>query len=133
MLGNSVFGYIDGYEFTKIQLHIKAPEGWPIYTTLQPAVPLVKNEMDLPVGNFDLLADAQIMMRPALQVKRFDEGAVPLYVVQYAETNSSIDAIGKIGVSSMELLHQYFSQSPFPYYTIFMEYLKPIDSLHDYD
>ncbi|MCZ2458321.1 MAG: hypothetical protein LC128_01730 [Chitinophagales bacterium] len=133
LLGYSVFGYVDGYEYTKINLHIKAPDGWPVFTTLRPTVPLIKNKMDLQIDNFDLLSDAQIMMGSALQVKRFDGGPVPLYVAQYAETYSSIDEMGKIGVSSMKLLHQYFGQTPFPYYTVYVEYLKPLDDQHSYN
>ncbi|HET7117172.1 MAG TPA: hypothetical protein VFI29_11805 [Hanamia sp.] len=135
ILGYSVFGFIDGFEYTKIKLFIKVPEGWPVFTTLSPKFPLIKNKMELPVDNFDLLADAQIMMGTALEVKRFDDGPVPLYVAQYAEVkgDSSINNIGKTGVSSMKLLHQYFGQTPFPYYTIDVEFLKPLDSLHEYN
>lgn len=133
LLGYSVFGYIDGFEATKIQLNIKAPEGWPVFTTLSPKIPLDKTQMEVAVLNFDLLADAQIMMGSALEVKRFDDGPVPLYVVQYAETNSSIDKWGKSAVLSLKLLKQYFGQIPFPYYTVYVEYLKPLDAKHTYN
>jgi len=133
LLGYSVFGYIDGLEATKIQLHIKAPEGWPVFTTLLPKIPLDKTQMEIAVPNFDLLADAQIMMGSALQVKRFDDGPVPLYVAQYAETKSDINEMGRIGISSMKLLNQYFGQTPFPYYTVYVEYLKPLDAQHSYN
>lgn len=133
LLGYTVFGYVDGFEQTKIQLHIKAPAAWPVFTTLSPKVPLDKSQMEIEVPNFDLLADAQIMMGSALEVKRFDGGPVPLYVAQYAEKYSSIDEMGKIGISSMKLLNQYFGQTPFPYYTVYVEYLNPLDEQHNYN
>lgn len=133
LLGYSVFGYIEGFEEKKIQLHIKAPEGWPLFTTLSPIIPLDKTQMEIAVPNFDILADAQIMMGSALEVKRFDDGPVPLFVAQYAETHSSIDKWGKSAVLSMKLLKRYFGQIPFPYYTVYVEYLKPLDAKHTYN
>ena len=77
--------------------------------------------MEVAVLNFDLLADAQIIMGSALEVKRFDDGPGPLYVVQYAETNSSIEKGGKRAGGALKLLKQYFGQIPFPYYTVYVE------------
>jgi len=41
--------------------------------------------------------------------------------------------MGRIGISSMKLLNQYFGQTPFPYYTVYVEYLKPLDAQHSYN
>lgn len=62
ILGYSVFGYIDGLQHRKIQLNVEAPKGWPVLTTLSPAVPASKANVSAGANDYDALADSQILM-----------------------------------------------------------------------
>ena len=39
-LGYSVFAFVDGFETRPITLRVDGPQGWPVFSTLAPAVPV---------------------------------------------------------------------------------------------
>ncbi|HMD32398.1 MAG TPA: hypothetical protein VKG84_10850 [Candidatus Acidoferrales bacterium] len=131
-LGYSVFGLIEGKEDLPIVLHVVAPKGWPVFSTLAPA------GGEMRAGNFYALADAQIVMGPAFharQVQYAGEKRVPLHLVYYSEVPVDGARLETISGQAVAAMLDYFDvpgPAPFAHYTVFLEFLKPASPKHEY-
>jgi len=132
VLGYSVFGYIEGEEDRPIELRIEAPEGWQTFSTLAPAGGPLRAE------NFYALADAQLLMGPALHVAPVNyprEKDAPLTLAYYSEAAVDPARLARLSGEAMAAVQQYFDGGgppPFPHYTVFLEFLKPLSKEHSY-
>jgi predicted metalloprotease with PDZ domain len=131
LLGYSVLGYLEGLENVPIRLEIRAPEGWPVFTTLAPKAPLEKTQTEANAKNFFELADSQIAIGSAVQIKRLDS-AVPLFLVSYAEVESDLDKHAEVFADAFRKVLNYFGDAPFTQYTAYIEILKPLSDRHQY-
>lgn len=131
ILGYSVFAYVEGEEARPVELSVRAPEGWPVFSTLAPASPPATGSLKTKAADFYALADSQIEMGPDLQVLRV-EGSPPLFVASYAEAELDPGIVGRLGREALDALAAYFGDAPFPHYTIVFEILKPLDADHGY-
>ena len=131
LLGYSVFGYIEGTEFRRVRLRVEAPANWPVFTTLAPQAPAPFREIAAEAPGFYELADSQIMMGPALLLRRF-EGRVPLYLAVYAEGEVDLAVEGGLAREALDRLLDYFGGAPFAHYTVHLELLRPVSPQHNY-
>ncbi len=111
VLGYSVFGYIDGLERGPAELTVVAPDGWPAMTTLNPVLPAPRGTAAGRAPNFDVLADSQVLMGPDLQLRRLD-GAIPLVLAVYAETDEDLALEGAIAREALDRVQQYLGDRP---------------------
>jgi predicted metalloprotease with PDZ domain len=132
VLGYSVFGFIPGWEERPIELHIEAPQGWPVFSTLAPAGGPVLAD------NFYALADSQILMGPALRVAPVHyprEKDAPLTLAFYSEADVDRARLERISGEAMAAMVEYFDgpgPAPFAHFTVFLEFLKPLSKDHSY-
>jgi predicted metalloprotease with PDZ domain len=131
LLGYSVFGYLEGGEAVPVRLEVKAPAGWPIFTTLAPAAPPAVAEASADAADFYALADSQLAMGPALSVRKADS-RVALYLAAYAEGDADLELTASLAARAMDALVAYFGGAPFPHYTAHLELLKPLTAEHRY-
>jgi predicted metalloprotease with PDZ domain len=131
LLGYSVFAFIEGLESQPIRLQITGPTEWPIFSTLDPRLPMATREFAAEATNFYALADSQIAMGPQLKVQRL-AGTVPLFVAIYSEGEVDIELEAKLSLEALERLIDYFGQAPFKYYTVHLELLRPVSPQHSY-
>jgi len=131
LLGYSVLGYLEGLETMPIQLEVNGPEGWPIFTTLAPEVPVARTKAIGEAKNFYALADSQIAMGPKLEVRRL-EAPVPLFLALYSEVETNINKHGEIFADAFRKVLAYFGDAPFDHYTAYVEILKPVSVQHEY-
>ena len=75
--------------------------------------------------DFDTLADSEILMGPDLKVARLP-GKIPLVMAIYAE--GAVDAAleGQLARDALDRVQAYFGDTPFPQYTVQLEFLKPL-------
>ena len=125
ILGYSVFGYIDGLQHRKIQLNVEAPKGWPVLTTLSPAVPASKANASAEANDYDALADSQVLMGPELRLT-FIKGKIPLFMAVYSEGDADLSAEGQLARDALDAMQAYFGNSPFAAYVVQLELLRPI-------
>jgi predicted metalloprotease with PDZ domain len=130
LLGYSVFAYPEGLAGRGMQLVVTAPQGWPVLSTLQPAVPAPKSVARAFAKNYDALADSEILMGPALQLSKLD-GKIPLLTAIYAE--GAVDAAleGRLARQALDAVQAYFGDVPIPQYTVQLELLRPLPG-HNY-
>lgn len=131
LLGYSVLGYVEGTESLPIRLEIVGPNDWPIFSTLAPKAQADRTKTTAEARNFFALADSQIAMGPALQVKRL-EAPLPLFFISYAETETDLNKHGQVIADAFRKVLDYFGDAPFENYTAFIEFLKPISNHHEY-
>ncbi|MFQ5538740.1 MAG: hypothetical protein ACE5GJ_14990, partial [Gemmatimonadota bacterium] len=141
VLGYSVFGYVDGCQGRPLTLEVTAPAGWPVFSTLAPAMPPGADAAASPspapdtlrasAPRFYDLADGQVLMGPDLQVARLD-AAVPLYLAVYAEAGVDLSVIGELARRAMNRVVAYFDSRPLKHYTVVQEYLRPLSPDHEY-
>jgi predicted metalloprotease with PDZ domain len=131
LLGYSVFAYVDGLEDRAINLVVNVPEGWPVLTTLAPKVPAPTTTAHAEAPDYYTLADAQILMGPELQLRRFD-GKIPLILAVYSEAAVDLDAQGALAHQALDEVQAYFGDTPIPQYTVQLEFFKPLPG-HDYN
>ncbi len=131
ILGYSVFGYFEGSEDRPIRLEVRAPEDWPVFSTLAPAAPPSKRTVRASAADFYALADSQVAMGPGLSVLRV-EARVPLFLASYAEVESDAVLTARLAREALEAMADYFGSTPFAHYTVYQEILKPIDGDHGY-
>ena len=135
-LGYSVFGLIQGEEGRPIDLKIDAPKGWPVFSTLAPAA--ASPGSLLRADNFYALADSQIALGPALHVSAVHyqrEKQAPLWLAYYSEAPVDAARLEKLSGEAMTAISDYFDGSgppPFPRFTVFLEFLKPVTPKHGY-
>ena len=130
LLGYSVFGYVDGQERAPVQLTVNAPASWPVLSTLAPAVPAPLGHITAQAPHFDALADAQILMGPALQLRRLN-GLIPLVLAVHAEAPEDLAIEGQLARTALDRVQAYFVDAPLTHYTVHLELLKPLPG-HDY-
>ncbi|HXI01781.1 MAG TPA: hypothetical protein VNI57_01265 [Candidatus Saccharimonadales bacterium] len=131
ILGYSVFAYVEGEEDRPVELAVRAPEGWPAFSTLAPSAPPATGSLAAKADDFYALADSQVALGPDLHVLRV-EGSPPLFVTTYAEGDLDPATLGRLGREALDALIAYFGDAPFPHYTIYFEVLKPFDADHSY-
>ena len=127
-LGYSVFGYAEGWQEEPVRLVVQAPPDWPLLSTLNPA------GGELNAANFYALADSQVLMGPAFQV-RFIEGLAgpaSLHLAVYAEGDVDMGRIARLVAQAYSSVVRYFGSTPFPHYTVHMELLAPVSERHKY-
>jgi len=130
LLGYSVFAYIDGLEDAKIELHVEGPPGWPVFSTIAPAIPAPVQRASVSAANYYALADSEVLMGPGLQLKGF-EGAIVLVMAVYAEGEEDLSNESQLARTALDRVQHYFGDVPFPTYTVQLELLKPLPG-HDY-
>lgn len=131
LLGYSVFGFLEGKENTSIQLEVRGPVGWPIFTTLQPKSPADKSFTKAGAKDFYALADSQIAMGPRLNVRHL-EAPVPLFLISYVEAETDLAKHGELFADAFRKVLTYFGSPPFRHYTAQIEILKPVSENHSY-
>jgi len=125
LLGYSVFGFAEGWEQEPVRLVVHVPQDWSLLSTLNPG------GKELTAANFYALADSQILMGQAFQVRRRD-GPSPLYVAVYAEGEADVERITRLAGEAYDRVIAYFGPAPFPHYTVHMELLAPVSERHKY-
>jgi predicted metalloprotease with PDZ domain len=132
LLGYSVLGYLEGSENSPVRVEVRAPEGWPVFTTLAPKVPTDTTVTAGEAKNFYALADSQIVMGPKFKARRL-ESTVPLFLLVYAEVETDLNRTGEIFADAFRKVSAYFGDVvPFVDYTAHIEILKPISEQHGY-
>src|SRR5262249_28476478 len=129
LLGYAVFGYLEGWEAKAVRLEVKAPAGWPVFSTLAPAAPPAVAEGAADASAFYALADSQVAMGPALQVRKA-ESRVALYLAAYSEGEADLELTASLVARAMDALVAYFGSAPFAHYTAHLELLRPISPEH---
>jgi len=132
LLGYTVFGYLDGFESRPVRLEVRGPEGWPVLTTLAPAVPVPLTSAAASADDFYALADSQVLLGPGLSVERVETRAVPLFVAVYAEFEVDRARVAGMARRALEPLTSYFGRAPFAHYSICLEALRPPSPEHHY-
>jgi predicted metalloprotease with PDZ domain len=113
-------------------LHIKTADNWPIFSTLEPKLDRKKGSAEYEVGNFSLLADAQILLGKDLKLYKVPEAPIPLFIAVYAEEKASLQGLGEKSLKALRGLADYFGFIPMPHYTVIYEFLEPISDRHNY-
>ena len=131
LLGYSVFGYIDGLQTRQTSLRVNAPQGWPVFCTLTPSIPAVLETLTASAKNYDVLADSQILMGPALRLRRLP-GKISLVLAAYVESDAELAEEVKQARAALDRVQEYFGDIPFDTYTVHIELLRPLPG-HDYD
>jgi len=132
LLGYSVFGFAQGEESQPIELHIDAPQGWPVFSTLAPVGGPIR------AANFYALADSQIVLGPAAHIASVHysrEKDAPLTLVAYSEVSLDQARLERLAGEAMAAMQEYFdgpAPPPFPDYTVILEFLKPVSEKHSY-
>ena len=131
-LGYSVFGFVDGFETRPITLRVDGPQGWPVFSTLAPVVPLPTSPITASADDFYALADGQIVMGPRATVRRLTDTPAALYLATYAEGPVDLDRVSRLAVTAFQRVADYFGTVPFPHYTMHQELLTPLTPQHEY-
>jgi len=131
LLGYSVFGYIDGLEQSPITLQVDGPEEWPVLSTLDPPATVPSSTAKARAANYDILADSQVVMGPAVQFRELT-GKIDLLMAVYSEGNEDVDAESKLAREALDRVQEYFGDTPFPTYTVLLELLQPREG-HEYN
>jgi predicted metalloprotease with PDZ domain len=131
LLGYTVFGFVEGTEDLPVRLRITAPVGWRIFSTLDPGSAPDEAGISVQTRDFYALADSQILMGPALELRRLN-ARVPLYLAVYSEGEVDLQLLGKTVEEAFEAIASYFDGIPFAHYTVCQEFLRPVSERHDY-
>lgn len=127
ILNYSVFGWIEGTENMPVQCSVETFENWPIFSTNQPGTSLSKGGMKFSATNYYELADGQLFMGPAFNVKEF-KGLVPLFIASYSQGSEEwLDDYGSQGIISLGVLNDYFGEIPFKQYSIILRSAIPLE------
>jgi len=132
LLGYSVFAFVDGWENRPIDLAAAVPTAWPVFSTLDPQVPAATGTLSVHATDYYALADSQIMMGPKLELRKI-EGGVPLFVSAYSESADDLAQEGALARDALDKTISYFDKAPFTYYTVVLEFLKPVSLRHEYN
>jgi predicted metalloprotease with PDZ domain len=131
-LGYSLFAFVDGFEAHPVRLVVEAPDGWPVFSTLEPRFPMAPGAVDATAGDYYALADGQIVMGPKAEVRRLTVSPVPVYLASYAEGPVDLDRVGRLALTAFTRVADYFGTLPFPHYTLHQELLTPLSPEHEY-
>ena len=124
-LGYSVFGYVDGEERRPATLEVLAPAGWPVLSTLAPAVPAPAGKASARAPDYDTLADSQVLMGPELKLSRLP-GAIPLVFASYVEGEADLSLESALARTALDRVQAYFGDAPIRQYTVQLELLRPL-------
>src|SRR5207253_345947 len=130
-LGYSIFAYVEGLERDPITLQVRAPEGWPVVTTLDPHVEAPKSTARAEAADYYALADSEVLLGTDLQLRKLG-GKIGLIMAVYAEDEEDIAADGELAREALDRVQEYFGDTPFATYTVQLELLRPIAG-HDYN
>ncbi|HEV8266997.1 MAG TPA: hypothetical protein VGR00_02140, partial [Thermoanaerobaculia bacterium] len=131
LLGYSIFGTMDGLEDRPVTLRVRAPNGWPVFSTLSPSQPRIRKFTSGSAPSYYALADSQLAMGPALRVRRL-VGTPILFVVAYVEDDFDIDSFARLSREALDATVDYFACVPFPHYSVLVEAVKPVSKDHQY-
>jgi predicted metalloprotease with PDZ domain len=132
VLGYSVFAFVDGLETRPVTLRVDGPDGWPVFSTLAPAVPVATGAVTAAAEDYYTLADGQIVMGPRAVVRRLTDTPAPLYLAAYSEGPVDLDRVGRLAVTAYQRVAAYFGSVPFAHYTMHQELLTPLTPQHEY-
>ncbi len=131
LLGYSVLGYVDGEERRPATLEVLAPDGWPVLSTLAPAVPAPVGRTSGRAPDYDTLADSQVLMGEDLKLSRVP-GAIPLVFAAYVEGEADLSLESALARTALDRVQAYFGDVPIRQYTVQLELLKPLPG-HGYN
>ncbi len=131
LLGYSVFAFAEGFESRPVELVARGPDDWPVLSTLAPQAEPGRGAATARARDYYGLADSQLIMGPDIEVRAF-QASVPLFVVQYAEAPSAIEALGQQAVVALDALTAYFDGAPMKRYTVHAEFVVPRSPEHGY-
>ena len=127
ILNYSVLGWIDGTEQQPVLFTAETFSNWYIFATNQPVLSPAKGTFGFETASYYTLADGQIFMGTGFRIKEF-KGIVPLFIVSYCQTGDEyLDDYGTQGISSMEILKEYFGELPFHRYSIMLRKALPLE------
>lgn len=130
LLGYSVFGFLDAFIDRPIALDVRAPEEWPIFTTL--GATSARGHSSLTAQNFYALADAQFFAGPDLVLRQV-AGAVPFTLALYSEQpRLDADSLAMLASQALNKTIAYFGGSTLTRYTSSFEVLQPLSDQHEY-
>jgi predicted metalloprotease with PDZ domain len=134
LLGYSVFAFVEGLESGPVRLEVRAPEGWPVFSTLAPRVPAPRGHTSASAPDFYALADSQVIAGPRTHWRTLRTGPTPLFLALYSEAEGELDLglLGTLAAEAFEAVAAYFGTRPFAHYTVQQEYLRPRSESHRY-
>ncbi|HEY6552225.1 MAG TPA: hypothetical protein VI669_02670 [Vicinamibacteria bacterium] len=134
LLGYSVFAFVEGFEPGPVRLEVRAPEGWPVFSTLAPRIPSSLGQTSASASDFYALADSQIIAGPRAQWRTLRTEPTPLFLALYSEAEGDlgIELLGSLASEAFEAVAGYFGSRPFAHYTVQQEYLRPRSESHRY-
>jgi len=132
LLGYSVFGCFEGHGTQPVKLQVAAKDDWPVFLTLEPQFPAAMGKANALGNDFYALADSQILLGPKFILHKTEAGAIPLYVAIYGEGPADPARITAEAEATLERMMDYFGGAAFPFYTVHMEFLKPVSERHSY-
>lgn len=134
LLGYSLFAFVEGFELGPARLEVRAPESWPVFTTLAPRVPPSLGQTSASAPDFYALADSQIIAGPRAKWRTLRAAPTPLFLALYSEAEGELDKdlLGSLASEAFEAVAAYFGSRPFAHYTVQQEYLLPRSESHRY-
>jgi predicted metalloprotease with PDZ domain len=134
LLGYSVFAFVEGLESGPLGLEVRAPEGWPVFSTLAPRVPAPRGHTSASAPDFYALADSQVIAGPRAQLRTLRTAPTPLFLALYSEAEGELDVdlLGSLASEAFEAVAAYFGSRPSAHYTVQQEYLRPRSESHRY-
>ena len=134
LLGYSVFAFVEGLESGPVGLEVRAPQGWPVFSTLAPRVPAPRGYISASAPDFYALADSQVVAGPRAQWRTLRTMPTPLFLAVYSEAEGELDLdlLGILASEAFEAVVGYFGSRPFAHYTVQQEYLRPRSESHRY-
>lgn len=127
LLNYSVLGWVEGLERQKVTCRVLACKDWPIFSTHVPSMNMKKDSLIFIADHYASLADGQIFIGPGTRVKEF-KGLVPLFVASYCQTRDEyLEDYGWQGLSSLNILQDYFGELPFQHYSIMLRKVVPLE------
>jgi predicted metalloprotease with PDZ domain len=130
LLGYSVFGYVDGCAGRPLRLHVEAPPGWPVLSTLHPQLPVATGTTDAVAGDFYELADSEVLLGPRFSLEKL-AGDIGLYVAIYAEGEVDRALEARLAREALDRVSAWFGDAPIHDYTVQLELLRPLPG-HQY-
>lgn len=127
ILNYSVFGWIDGTEQQTAVFTGETFSNWSIFATNQPDQSPAKGTFSFKTLNYYALADGQLFLGTNFRIKEY-KAIVPLFIVSYCQMGDEyLDDYGKQGITSMEILKDYFGEIPFRRYSIMLRKALPLE------
>ncbi len=99
---------------------------------MAPSWPVSASAVTAKAADFYELADGQIVMGPKAVFRRLADTPAPLYLAGYAEGAVDFERVGRLAVTALQRVADYFGTVPFAHYTIHQELLSPISPAHEY-